>query len=148
MSGIKQTIHHGYDEKKTADLVIDSIDKVLETNHLYPIEITFRPKDNKRSDAQNRFLWAMFSEIAGEMTRITNGKFTYTKDDAHDLMLQSILGVRKRMVGKTEVITQVKTAEMSQAEAIEFITACLAWATAKGMRVMMPKEYLEWARGR
>ena len=145
-SGIKHKVRIGFDEDEVSALVVDTIHKVLKSGNNYPVEITFATADKSRTSAQNRFLWLMFSQIAVEMGRITNYQYTYTKNDAHDLLLQSLRGVKKRMIGNTEVISQVKTENMTEGEVAELITECLAWAAQRKMNVMLPEEYQAWAR--
>ena len=145
-TGIKQKVFQGYDPALTWESIEQTMGVAFKLSKGRPIEISIEPCKDKRSDAQNRMLWAMFGEVAGEMAKATKGRYQYDKQDAHDLLLQKRYGVVKRMVGNTEVITPHETSKMSAIQASEFIEWSLSWCAEKGWNIMMPADYQEWAK--
>ena len=148
MEPITQTIT---EQRWTADRVAVGqsieleIDRRLSQNGGNPLVLTICDKPRGRSGAQNRMLWALFGEIAAGFNKITPGH-NYTKEDAHDYLLQACFGVQSKQIGKLEVYRQKETHKFSVAEAAEFITWALAWAAQAGIPVKMPSDYEQWAR--
>jgi len=147
MSGIRTKVFKDDPIEKTLAALEESLPVMFELSKGRPIWINYEIEDTRqaRSGAQNRMFWAMFTDIAEGMSALVKDQ-RYTKEDAHDYLIQVRYGVDKVTVGK-EVIHRLKqTSKMDSAEAADFITWCLAWAADKNISVCMPAEYSEWAR--
>ena len=116
--------------------VAEEIDKLLAAGKVARVDVTEREKP--RSNAQNRYMWALFGQIA-ERTGATSG-------DVHDYMLDACYGVHYTTINGRRVQKRPKTHSFTQRQAAKFIDWCLMHsATELGVTVMMPDNYERWA---
>lgn len=102
----------------------------------------------RRTEAQNRFMWPMFRQIAQHLNKANagSGQATLTDEDMHDYFLdqyqQEVVAVPSLGIAITK---RGHTSTMTVPEFAGLLEFTLAWATARGLSVMVPDDYLTWA---
>ena len=96
------------------------------------------PEQERRTSAQNRFMWEMFTQIG----RHENA----TKEAVHDFLLDECFGERYEEVAGKQVLRRPKTSKFTQHLLAQFLDWCLKWAAENSGPVMMPADYEQWSR--
>ena len=135
---IKITQHAWEDDQSRVintveDLIDGEISRTDKNLRLY-----VEPWEDKRTDAQNRFMWPMVREI---------GQHVGASDQAMlNHLLDARYGKRTEVVCGVEMRVYPKTSEFTKPIMVDFLEFCKGWAAQEhGLSVMMPKDYGLWA---
>ena len=105
--------------------------------------ISIETKHGKRSMNQNSLMWVIFTHIANCFNEWSPGH-KYTKEDAHDYMVDARFGVQTKAIGKRIVTQRKQTKDMLVGEACEFIEWMFAWCAERGKPVPLSADQAEW----
>lgn len=102
----------------------------------------------RRTEAQNRFMWPMFRQIAQHLNKANagSGQATLTDEDMHDYFLdqyqQEVVAVPSLGIA---ISKRGRTSDMTVAQFAGLLEFTMAWASTRGISVMVPKDYEAWA---
>ena len=125
------------------DDFFEYVDRVLEMNGGKPVACTAKTKVPRRSLDQNAFLWSLFTHVATQFNGWAPGN-DYTKQDAHDYILDEVYGQEIKTIGKREVNQRRQTSKMNSAECANLITWILAWCAQRHCPPPLSDSEREW----
>lgn len=106
-------------------------------------------REHKRTDIQNRLMWALLGDIAKQVEWPCNGRLQkLSAEDWKDILSAGLVKEQRIAEGVSGgfVMLGLRTSRMSKQQMAELIEFIHFFAADKGVKISAPQQYEEWSQ--